>query len=333
VTLSSDHDPDPDPDPDPALAADLQRRLGPRHPVAAAATVTAAHAPVAIVGAPLEADFELGSISKGITGLLFSDARAREEVRPETTLGELLPLAGSMAAGVTLGSLATHSSGFPSLPPAARALRGSLRLWRRGTNPYGQTLDEVLEQARTVRLGAARPRYSNLGFQLLGHAVARAAGLTYAELLRDRLTTPLGLSSMYAPSGPAELRAGAIPGRSAGGRPREAWTGEAVAPAGGIRSSIGDMAKLAQALLDGSAPGRAALDPVRNFTGPAVKVGAGWFTVEVQGRVITWHNGGTGGFRAWMGLDRTAGTAVVVLSATAISVDRHGMAMLRELGE
>jgi CubicO group peptidase (beta-lactamase class C family) len=138
---------------------------------------------------------------------------------------------------------------------------------------------------------------------------------------------------MYAPSTTAELRSTAVTGRNARGRMREAWTGEAVAPAGGIRSSVSDMARLAQALLDGSAPGCAALDPVQNFTGRAVRIGAGWVTLQVQGREVTWHNGGTGGFRTWMGLDRKAGTAVVLLSATAISVDRHGFAMLRELGE
>ncbi|MFC0678512.1 serine hydrolase domain-containing protein [Lysobacter korlensis] len=319
--------------PDEVLADALRRRIGSRHPVAAAATVSAGRIGVSALGATLDADFELGSISKGITGLLYADAIERGEVRPESTLGELLPLHGSAAAGVTLAALSTHTSGLPSIPPAAQPLRRSLRLWTRGSNPYGQTLDQVLKQTRTVTLSTPRPRYSNLGFQLLGHAVASAAGRSYTELLRDRLTEPLGLTTMYAPSRPADLRPAAILGRDRRGRAAEAWTGEALAPAGGIRSSIADAAGLARALLDGSAPGTAALDPVRNYTGPAVRIGAGWITLETRGRQITWHNGGTGGFRTWIGLDRAAATAVVLLSATAVSVDRHGMAMLRELGE
>jgi CubicO group peptidase (beta-lactamase class C family) len=319
--------------PDADLAGELGKRLGPRHPVVAAGTVSKAGVIVAAVGAPLHADFEIGSISKGITGMLYADAIARGEVRPETTLGELLPLQGSPAAGVTLAALSTHTSGVPRLPPAAQPMRKTLALWRHGTNPYGETLHEVLAQTRPVRLGAPRPKYSNLGFQLLGHAVAGAADRSYTELLRDRLTEPLGLTSMYAPATPADLRATAVTGRNARGRARDAWTGEALAPAGGIRSAIGDMARLAQALLDGSAPGCSALDPVRNFTGRAVRIGAAWITLEVKGRTITWHNGGTGGFRTWMGLDRDAGTAVVLLSAAAVSVDRHGFGMLRDLGE
>jgi CubicO group peptidase (beta-lactamase class C family) len=91
------------------------------------------------------------------------------------------------------------------------------------------------------------------------------------------------------------------------------------------------MARLVQALLNGSAPGMAALDPVANFAGPAARIGAAWMTLRVKGRDITWHNGATGGFRAWAGLDREAGTGVVLLSATAVMVDRQGFRLLREL--
>ena len=74
----------------------------------------------------------------------------------------------------------------------------------------------------------------------------------------------------------------------------------------------------------------AALDPVATLMGPA-RIGAGWMTLDVKGRKITWHNGATGGFASWIGVDRAAGTGVVIVSATAVSVDKHGFALLREL--
>ena len=139
------------------------------------------------------------------------------------------------------------------------------------------------------------------------------------------------MSGTYAPATPAELRPTALPGRSRTGRPREPWTGEAIAPAGGLRAPITDLARLVAALLDGSAPGLAALDPVADFSGPRVRIGAAWITLEHQGREITWHNGGTGGFRSWLGLDRRAGTGVAVLSAASRSVDRYGFELLTEV--
>nr|WP_311764402.1 serine hydrolase domain-containing protein [Arthrobacter ipis] len=298
----------------------------------AAATVSAGEVAVAGRGASLAADFEIGSVSKGITGLLCADALRRGELGPGTTLGERLPLGDCPAAGVTLVSLSRHSSGLPRLPRQPGTLRRSLDLVLHGTNPYGETLAELLDQARAAHLPAGhstpRPRYSNFGFELLGHAVAAGAGLSFQELLRERLAVPLGLSSVYAPATAAEVRPTAVTGRSRSGRVMQPWTGEAVAPAGGVRASIGDMARLVQALLNGSAPGLGALDPVANFAGPAARIGAGWMTLEVKGRAVTWHNGGTGGFRSWVGLDRKAGTGVVLLTATAAPVDRHGFRFL-----
>jgi CubicO group peptidase (beta-lactamase class C family) len=310
-------------------ATDTAERLGDRHSVFAVATVTAERTRVASVGADLGADFEIGSISKGITGLLYADALARGEIKPATALGDLLPLGDVPAAGVTLASISTHRSGLPRLPPASAALRKTITLWRHGTNPYGESLDELIVQTRQVRLGKPRARYSNLGFELLGHAIASAAGARYEDLVRQRIADPLGLGC-YVAADPSQLRASALIGRGKSGRPRQPWTGEAIGPAGGIRASIEDMAKLTTALLDGSAPGSAALDPVANFTGPAVRIGAAWIVLANKDREITWHNGGTGGFRSWLGIDRAAGAGAVLLSATSLSVDKVGFALLAQ---
>ena len=299
--------------------------------MAAVAVLTGAGTALASLGATLEEDFEIGSLSKGVTGLLYADAVERGEVDPATTLGDLLPLGRVPAADVRLASIATHRSGLPRLPSSVAPLRRTLALWWRGANPYGESLAELLDQARALPVGQPRPLYSNIGFELLGHALAAASGLGYADLVRDRLTVPLGMSGTYAPATPARLRPTALSGRGRTGRPRAPWTGEALAPAGGLRAPITDLARLAGALLDGTAPGLAALDPVEELAGPAVRIGAAWITVEPRGREITWHNGGTGGFCSWLGLDRRAGTAVALLSATARSVDRHGFDLLTEI--
>lgn len=318
-------------DPDSGMAGQLLSDVQPSHPRMAIAVVFRGGMTTAGTGVPADADFEIGSISKGITGLLYADASGRGEVRPSTTLAELLPLGDCPAGQLTLASLSTHSSGLPRLPPYADMWKRTYALWRHGRNPYGEDLDALLTQARMVRLKSPRPRYSNLGFELLGHAVAAAAGLTFQGLLAQRLSAPLGLTSTYVPATADDLGPRALTGSSRRGREQEPWVGEALGPAGGIRSTIGDMAALALALLDGSAPGLSALDPVVNFAGPAARIGAAWMTLETKGRTVTWHNGATGGFSSWMGLDREAGTAVVLLSATSGSLDRQGFRLLAEL--
>lgn len=281
---------------------------------------------------PEDGDVEIGSVSKGVTGLLFHDAVERDEVGAEDRLDQHLPLDGCAAGAVTLASLAQHRSGLPRLPVVPGMLGRSWRLWRHQQNPYGDTLADLLEQTRATTVGRPRASYSNLGFELLGHAIAAAATTTYADLVRTRIAEPLGLPSWYVPTTPAELSAHAVAGSARNGRPAQAWTGEGLGPAGGIRSTLGDLASFTAALLDRSAPGIDALDPVASFAGPAVRIGAAWLTSDVRGRAITWHNGGTGGWRSFVGLDRAEGRAVVVVRATTRSVDRIGMDLLRDGG-
>lgn len=267
--------------------------------------------------------FEIGSISKALTGMLYRDVTERGLISPATVLGELLPFKGHGEAGsVSLSFLAIHRSGLPGLPPGMHPLRRSLRFWIRGENPYGDSLTDLLNQTRNLRLGAPRPRYSNLGFQLLGHAVAKAAGNSYEQLLQDVLGT--GFS---APARAEDLGRADLTGFSRSGRPRSAWVGEALAPAGGIRATINTMRGFLRSVLDGTSGGLSVLEPVAKFT-PRVGIGAGWITLEHWGREITWHNGSTGGFSSWIGLDRDAGTGVVVLSAVHGSVDKQGFGLL-----
>jgi CubicO group peptidase (beta-lactamase class C family) len=309
---------------DPELVQAVEGVLQPSG-AAAVAVITSQRELVATAGADGNSTFEIGSISKTLTGMLYRDAVERGLVNETAVLKELLPLDRHGAIGsVTLSSLATHRSGLPGLPPGMHPLRRSLDLWLRGENPYGDSLADLLEQTRTVRIGAHRPKYSNLGFQLLGHAVAGAVGTSYEPLVHEVLGRGFSAPSHMEDLGPSDL-----PGFSRLGRPTQAWVGEALAPAGGVRASITTMSELLRSLLDGTARGISALDPVADFTSRS-KIGAGWMTLEVRGHTITWHNGSTGGFSSCIGLNREAGVGVVVLSATHKAVDGSGVRLLMD---
>lgn len=314
---------------DAALAARAAHHLGRHHDRFVVARVLRGQVHIAQVGLETGAQVEIGSVSKAVTGLLFDDSRRRGETSDDTPLGALLPVAGTPVAQVTLGELATHRSGLPRLAKGTASVRTTLDLWRHGTNPYGETLDELLVAARATPVGRKRPSYSNLGFMLLGHAVAAAAGTTYADLLTQRIAEPLGLLTTTVPATAAELRPAAVMGTSRRGKVMAPWVGEALGPAGGIRSTPGDLGRLVQTLLDGSAPGTGALEPVQRLSG-GVRIGAAWLVLEHRGAVVTWHNGGTGGFRSILALNRDAGAGVALVSATARSVDSAGFGLLAE---
>ena len=78
-----------------------------------------------------DAVFELGSITKAVTGLLLADAVVRGEVALDTPLGDCLPGARALA----LGDLASHTAGLPRLPLAFLRRRGFFDL----ADPYAGT--------------------------------------------------------------------------------------------------------------------------------------------------------------------------------------------------
>ncbi|WP_084130433.1 serine hydrolase [Demequina sp. NBRC 110055] len=311
------------------------------------------------VGVDEGADAEIGSVSKGLTGMLYASALASRDVRADTRLGDLLDLAPSPVAEVTLGALATHHSGLPRLGPIVEGpslLKRQWALWRRGDNPYGEDIDGLLDQARAASVGKAKFRYSNLGFSLLGHAVAAALDVGYPEALRARVLAPLGLRDAYVARSEEDLRPGAIRGVSRGGRAHSPWVGAGIAPAGGVRMTAPDLGALVSALARvgtadaGLVPGGLPVDPLAvppgvgpwagalvptasvGKRGPAAsRIGAAWMTSDVRGRRVTWHNGRTGGFASFVGVDRAAGVAVGIVSARAAGVDHHGFVALEGL--
>lgn len=309
-----------------SLLGRLMRRRSPW----AAAVVTDGRVETCGAGADPESMFEIGSVSKGITGCLYVDAVDRGEVRPDMHLAELLPVRGA-AGAVTLESLSRHASGLPRLPASAEPWRRTWQWLKDGSNPYGDSLADLLDQVAEQEVGPTTPAYSNLGFQLLGHAVAAAAGTSYAELLRTRLVEPLALGSMRVLASVDDLEDGFLLGTDRLGRMQQPWTGEALGPAGGIRADATAMGGFVAALLDGSAPGLGALDPVADLAGPSMRIGAGWVTSPGRDGPITWHNGTTGGFCTIVALDRAASRGVVVMSARRRSLDGIGLRAISAL--
>lgn len=312
---------------DPALIEQVRNGLqfepGPHHHLSVA-VLEGDELSVANFGTTGDTEFEVGSVTKTFTAALFAEAIARGEVKPDTRLGELLDLGDAPAASVTLQQLATHTSGLPGVPETPQVLLRTLLMQFTANDPYTFDLPALLEQARGAQLsGDPTVGYSNFGFSLLGQALAKAAGTDYPTLVTERIIRPLGLRSTYAPASVSDLRASAPTGYTASGRPSDAWTLDAYAPAGSIRSTLTDLISYARAQLDETAPGVDATKP-RLDAGGLGEIGWAWFTTEG----ITWHNGMTGGFASYLAFDREADRAVVILSDTAVSVDLLGFTLM-----
>jgi CubicO group peptidase (beta-lactamase class C family) len=269
--------------------------------------------------------FELGSITKTMTGLLLADAVRRGEMRLDAPVSDYLPeLVGAPAGAATLDQLATHHSGLPGLPSDAPA--SSVLALLGNSNPYAMSVETLLQLTRHTPLGApGHFAYSNLGMSLLGHAEARAAGaLDWPTLARQRLLIPLGMTNTTFVTAADQIPAGTAAPHKENGWRAPHWYGAAFTPAGtSTYTTAEDMMKYARAVVESRAPGLAALEPVADADGGGV--GLAWFTSQMSGRTLTWHNGGTGGYRSMLALDRATGQAVLVLNSSTRSVDDPGL--------
>ncbi|GAB7050680.1 serine hydrolase domain-containing protein [Catenuloplanes indicus] len=273
--------------------------------------------------------FEMGSVTKALTGMLLADLEQDGVLRAQDTLGTLLPGTGGPAASITAEELTSHRSGLPRLPPqnpATLFLRQA-----RAADPYAGITPERIgrDVAGTESLdGRGKVAYSNYGVSVLGLALATRAGVPYPRLVTDRILTPLGMSGTVFTLDGAAPPAGAAGGGTPSGRSTAPWTASGTAPAGtGAWSTAADLGRLLTALLAGTAPGQAAITD-RFDAGPDERVGYGWFTRTADGRRIVWHNGGTGGFRAFVGFEPATGRGVAVLGDTTRSVDPLGLRLL-----
>jgi CubicO group peptidase (beta-lactamase class C family) len=278
-------------------------------------SVTYAH-----FGADEHTQYEIGSLTKTLTALLLADAIERGEVTAETKIGTLLPLGGAPIADVTLAELASHRSGLSAQGTQLGETIPFVLRYMRHQNPFIHDVGEVLAIARKATLtDRGGFVYSNLGVALLGHALAAAAEMDYAQLVQERVFTPLRMAESSLPVMAENLPSDAPTGYSATGIAEAPWTINGWAPAGGVRSTAADMVRYTRALLDGSAPGMDALTPRWAFG--AQQIGYGWVTQEYQSHTVTWKTGLTGGFTSKIILDRANHRAVIVLSNTAASVD------------
>lgn len=261
--------------------------------------------------------FEIGSVSKTMTAALLAGLIQQGKGTLDDPLSAWLP-AGTpvpqyQGQPILLRHVLTHTSGLPALPSRLGAANPD--------DPYAR-LDEaaLLASLGDVVLDAppgSRFVYSNFASMLLSDAVARRAGVELDVLLRERLFQPLGMAHAHLGAPPAGIRA-AI-GHTPNGKAAPAWQfATNLAGVGGVRATLDDMVRYVQGQLGQvNSPVTAALrlSQTRLLAQPPMAMN--WMLARLGDRVIHLHEGGTGGFSAWLAFDVTRNQGVVVLSDTS----------------
>lgn len=275
--------------------------------------------------------FEIGSVTKVFTGTLLAEAVRRGEVKLDDPISKYLPAnVKSPTRGgkqITLLDLATHTSGLPRLP-------GNFTI-KNSQNPYAdytvEQMYDFLSKYELPRGIGATYEYSNLGAGLLGHILSLRAKTSYEDLVKTRILKPLGMNDTTITLSAAQ-KSQMAQGFDASGEPTSNWDLPTLGGAGALRSTAKDMAKFVAAnagltKTELSEDFGAAHKPLRD-AGKDRKIGLAWQIMARPGGEIIWHNGGTGGFRSFVGFDKAQKRGVVVLTNTAESVDDIGLHLL-----
>lgn len=277
--------------------------------------------------------YGIGSVTKVFTGTMLMQMRDAGRASLDDPLTKHLPefhmpspFTGKAAP--TLRQIASHTSGLPRMIPL-----NSLQ------EPSGASVPEML--ASLDRTAAVFPplthyRYSNLGVDLMGYALARTAGEPWPDYIDAHILRPLGMNESSAAE--ARLPAGRIATGYVPTGPNGAWRPGPPMPfsplteaSGAIMSSATDMATFLTWQMNDN--DTRVLSPVsrREMRTPlwmlddwSAGVAVTWFLQRFDGEVLVHHTGGTAGYTAVAAFVPKQGVGIVAL--TNSTDDAHGFA-------
>jgi beta-lactamase class C len=289
---------------------------------------------------PITSDsiFNLASVGKLFATTLLADAVKRGEMRLDDPVARYVTelQKGGDIQEVTLGQIASHTSGLPREP-------GQYKTWHRGK----YTLPDFIRflndwQADPQHDPGKQDIYSNLAIILLRLALERRFHEPFATLMKERITGPLGMDSTALQLSPAR-RARAVQGYGPLGRvigqPGIGTSSNMdFAVAGQIFSSPRDMAVFLTANM-GELPGHRELQDAMAFAqqgvftvNPRFTQGLAWQIVQRDDLTVIDKNGGLPVTSTYIGFAPAAKVGIVILENRGRQkATRVGRQILREL--
>ncbi|MEM7503615.1 MAG: serine hydrolase domain-containing protein [Pseudomonadota bacterium] len=266
--------------------------------------------------------FYAGSVSKVFTAVLALRLVERGNLELTDRVAALR-IGPNPANAVTVEQLLTHASGLQR--------EGDFGYWWTGDFPTRTQLRDYLGRAEMRSAPGAALHYSNVGYATLGLIIENKSNRSFATLLEETLTTPLGLGATGVPGPPPGIVPGYTPknriipsrerpfagvGRQVGDRyVREYHDAAAMSPAFGIYTSANDLGTLARFLLS---PAQSAVLSAEMRERMRTRQSSGWGLGLKLGRLdgsrVARHDGWFAAHRSHLLLDAARRISVVVFT-------------------
>lgn len=276
--------------------------------------------------------FEIGSITKVFTTLALVEMVDKGEVQLDDPIELYLPgvkIPEMDGKKITLRHLAIHNSGIPRMPDNFNP--------KNPANPYEdysiESLYDFLNNFALQRAPGEQFEYSNIGMGLLGHILCLKAEKSYEQLISDTVSKRLEMKDTGIALTP-EMQKQFARGHHLG-QLVEYWDfQQSIAGAGSLRSNVKDMTQFLAAnmgLLNSSVTDLLKQCHQEQYApAPTIGVGLGWILSNPSNETkIIMHNGGTGGFRTYLGFNpKTQKGLVILTNSTADWPDELGASIL-----
>ncbi|MGC4874708.1 serine hydrolase domain-containing protein [Micromonospora sp. DT43] len=197
--------------------------------------------------------FRIGSVTKTFTAVLTLQCRDDGLLDLDDAVGRHLDLPAH--GELTVRRLLSHTGGLQREPYGD--------VWDTLDAPDTERLVGELDRAERVLPSGRRFHYSNLGLAVLGLLVGRLRDASWAEVLAERVLTPLGLTDTTVTPRPSAATGYLVDAYSDEAHPEPPTDFGAVGPAAQLWSTATDMARWAAFLAD-----PAALDPAGAVLAP-----------------------------------------------------------------
>lgn len=277
--------------------------------------------------------FEIGSISKTFTATILAYLALQDSIKLDDPITKYLPdsiAQNTNLKGITLRNLATHTSGFPRLPNNL-SLSDSLDPYK---NYDRNALFSYLKNYKQNQKPDSVYAYSNLGYGVLGELLAYAKKTSYNELVTKIITEPLNLTSITEfPEG--DNLKNFVPTYNKNGKLTPHWHFLALSAAGSLKATTPDLLKYVEANLN---PPKTPLGEAIALThkpswlvSEIEDLGLAWHITIDNFQELFWHNGMTFGSSSFTAFTPEKGTAIVILSNAAQSVDDIGFEIMKKL--
>ena len=272
--------------------------------------------------------YRIGSITKQFTALMLLQLVQLGKVNPSDPVEKYFPEVNAVkgrragAPPITLVQLATMTAGIGREPDDLPTfLVGPVSKWE-------QVLIAALPRTKYDHEPDTRFQYSNIGYAILGAALARAAGVPYTSYVREKIFLPLGMTrTAFEPDGAirATLSKGYEIGRSGEvsfEAPLREHEGRGYkVPNGAIYTTVDDLARFVAFML-GAGPDtvlpKATLDDNLARTNSAngdltSGYGVGFMLTRRGPHVFVGHTGSVAGYLAQGWIHPPSKTGIIVL--------------------